>query len=87
GRYILSETIFEHIDRLKPGKNGELQITDAFASQIAAGERVSSFRFSGTRYDTGRPLGYIVANVAAALRRDELAGPLSGRLRSLLPGD
>ncbi|HMO55064.1 MAG TPA: sugar phosphate nucleotidyltransferase, partial [Tepidiformaceae bacterium] len=87
GRYILSETIFEHIDRLKPGKNGELQLTDAFASQIAAGERVSSFRFSGTRYDTGRPLGYIVANVAAALRRDELAGPLSGRLRSLLPGD
>lgn len=87
GRYILSETIFHHIDRLKPGKNGELQITDAFASQIEAGESVSSFRFSGTRYDTGRPLGYIVANVAAALRREDLASPLAGRLRTLLPDD
>lgn len=85
GRYILSETIFQHIDRLKPGKNGELQITDAFASQIANGERVSSFRFSGTRYDTGRPLGYIVANVAAALRREDLASPIAERLRTLLP--
>lgn len=85
GRYILSETIFQHIDRLKPGKNGELQITDAFASQIADGERVSSFRFSGTRYDTGRPLGYIVANVAAALRREDLASPIAERLRTLLP--
>lgn len=87
GRYVLSETIFQHIDRLKPGKNGELQITDAFASQIEAGETVSSFRFSGTRYDTGRPLGYIVANVAAALRREDLASPLVGRLRTLLPDE
>lgn len=87
GRYILSDTIFRHIDRLKPGKNGELQITDAFASQIEAGESVSSFRFSGTRYDTGRPLGYIVANVAAALRREDLASPLTGRLRTLLRDD
>lgn len=86
GRYILSETIFRHIDRIPPGKNGELQITDALASQIAAGEAVSAYRFEGTRYDTGRPLGYIVANVAAALRREDLAVPLSERLKSLLNG-
>lgn len=86
GRYILSETIFQHIDRIPPGKNGELQITDALASQIAAGETVSSYQFDGTRYDTGRPLGYIVANVAAALQREDLAAPLSGRLNSLLAG-
>ncbi len=86
GRYILSETIFRHIDRIPPGKNGELQITDALASQIAAGEAVSAYRFEGTRYDTGRPLGYIVANVAAALRREDLAAPLSERLKSLLNG-
>lgn len=87
GRYIVSDTIFRHIDSLPPGKNGELQITDAFASQIAAGETVSCFRFQGTRYDTGRPLGYIVANVAAAMQREDLAGPLAARLRTLLPGD
>ncbi len=86
GRYILSETIFEHIDRIPPGKDGELQITDALASQIASGEAVWSYQFEGTRYDTGRPLGYIVANVAAALQREDLAAPLSARLNTLLAG-
>lgn len=86
GRYVLSETIFEHIDRIPPGKNGELQITDALASQIAAGEPVSAYQFDGRRYDTGRPLGYIVANVAAALQRDDLAEPLTARISTLLAG-
>lgn len=72
GRYILSETIFAHIDRTPPGKNGELQITDAIASQIAAGEPVSGFQYEGRRYDTGRPLGYLVANLAAGMARDDL---------------
>ena len=84
GRYILSETIFDHIDRIPAGANGELQITDALASQIAAGEPVSSFQFSGVRYDTGRPLGYLTASVAAALLRPELANDLRERLDPLL---
>ena len=84
GRYILSETIFGHIDRIPQGANGELQITDALASQIAAGERVSCYQFSAVRYDTGRPLGYLTASIAAAMRRPEIAGPLRERLLPLL---
>lgn len=84
GRYILSETIFEHIDRIPAGANGELQITDALASQIAAGETVSCFRFSGRRFDTGRPLGYLTAAVAAAMERPELSAALRERLVPLL---
>jgi UTP--glucose-1-phosphate uridylyltransferase len=84
GRYILSPTIFRHIDRIEPGKNGELQITDAFASQIRSGETVSSFRYEGKRYDTGRPLGLILASVGAALAREDLAGPLRERLAAML---
>jgi UTP--glucose-1-phosphate uridylyltransferase len=84
GRYILAPTIFRHIDRIKPGKNGELQITDAFASQIRSGETVSSFRYEGKRYDTGRPLGLILASVGAALAREDLAGPLRERLAAML---
>lgn len=84
GRYILSETIFQHIDRTPPGKNGELQITDALASQIAAGETVSCLQFSGTRYDTGRPLGYLAASVAVALQRPDMADGLRDRLLPLL---
>jgi UTP--glucose-1-phosphate uridylyltransferase len=84
GRYILSKTIFEHIDRTPPGKNGEIQITDALASQIASGEPVSAFQFEGARFDTGRPLGLIVANVAAALRRPDLGPALRPALQHLL---
>ncbi len=87
GRYVLSGSMLEHIDATPPGKNGERQITDAIARQIAAGEPVSALRFAGTRYDTGRPLGYIVANVAAAMWRPELAGPLRARLRPILDGE
>lgn len=84
GRYILSETIFAHIDRITPGANGELQITDALAGQIAAGEHVACFEFSAVRYDTGRPLGYLTASIAAAMRRTELAPALRERLLPLL---
>jgi UTP--glucose-1-phosphate uridylyltransferase len=84
GRYILSESIFQHIDRIPPGANGELQITDALASQIASGEVVSAFRFSAVRYDTGRPLGYLAASVAAAMQRPALAAELRERIRPLI---
>jgi UTP--glucose-1-phosphate uridylyltransferase len=83
GRYILGPTIFEHIDATPPGKNGELQITDALAHQIAAGELVTAFQYEGVRYDTGRPLGYLVANVAVALERESLGPALRGRLSEL----
>jgi UTP--glucose-1-phosphate uridylyltransferase len=84
GRYILSESIFQHIDRIPPGANGELQITDALAGQIASGEVVSAFRFSAVRYDTGRPLGYLAASVAAAMQRPALAAELRERIRPLI---
>jgi UTP--glucose-1-phosphate uridylyltransferase len=84
GRYVLSETIFDHIDRIAPGKNDELQLTDALASQIAAGETVSAYRYEGDRYDTGRPAGFILASVAAALERPELAETIGERLTELL---
>jgi UTP--glucose-1-phosphate uridylyltransferase len=85
GRYILGPTIFEHIDATVPGKNGELQITDALARQIASGELVTAFQYEGTRYDTGRPLGYLVANIAIALQRESLGPALRQRLLDL-PG-
>jgi UTP--glucose-1-phosphate uridylyltransferase len=84
GRYVLSPSIFSHIERTKPGKNGELQITDAILGQISAGEPTFGLRYEGTRFDTGRPLGYLVANVAAALLRDDLRDPLLERLAGII---
>lgn len=87
GRYVLSPTIFEHIDRIPRGKNDELQITDALASQIRAGEPVCALQYEGRRFDTGRPLGLVVATVAAALARDDMAGPLRSELAALLTSE
>lgn len=86
GRLIVPVSIFEHIDRLQPGKGGELQLTDAVAMQIAAGESVSAQPFTGDRHDTGRPPGYVQANVAAALRREEFAEQVESGLRRMLKG-
>jgi UTP--glucose-1-phosphate uridylyltransferase len=84
GRYVLSETFFNFIDRIQPGPGGEFWILDGFALQIAAGEPVSAFRYEGTRFDTGRPLGYMLAGIAAALRRPDLEGPLRQELSAML---
>jgi UTP--glucose-1-phosphate uridylyltransferase len=86
GRYILGATILDHIDNTRPGKNGELQITDALARQLAAGEPVRAFRYEGTRYDTGRPLGYLLANVGLALARSDLGPALRARLCEMIGG-
>ena len=87
GRYILGPSIFRHIDSIPRGKNGELQLTDALASQIAAGEPVFAFTYEGTRYDTGRPLGLIVANIGAAMARADLRRPLAEHLCGLLESE
>jgi UTP--glucose-1-phosphate uridylyltransferase len=84
GRYVLSETIFSHIDRIVPGAGGMSRITDALISQIAAGEPVSAFRFTGRRFDTGVPLGYLAGSIAVALEREDLRGPLINQLRTII---
>lgn len=83
GRYVLSETVFKHIDRIPPGKNGEYQLTDALASQVAAGEPVSALAYEGRRFDTGRPLGFVSATIAVALDREDLRAPLLAQLAKL----
>lgn len=84
GRYVLSETILDHIGCIRPGAGGELQITDAIASQISAGEPVYALRYEGERYDTGRPAGWLAASVAVALRRPEARPLVLGHLQRLL---
>lgn len=60
GRYILSPDIFDVIRSTPPGKNGEMQITDALQLQAQQG-RVIGYRFSGRRFDCGSVDGYVEA--------------------------
>lgn len=60
GRYILTPDIFGIIENTPPGKNGEMQITDALLAQAKAG-RVIGYKFKGRRFDCGSVQGFIEA--------------------------
>ena len=60
GRYILTPDIFDILKKIKPGKNGEIQITDALLSQAKKG-KVIAYKFKGKRFDCGSVNGYLKA--------------------------
>jgi len=71
GRYILTPRIFEHLEKIKPGAGGEIQLTDAIASLLAE-EQVLAHRFDGVRYDCGSKLGYLQATVVFGQRHPQV---------------
>lgn len=71
GRYILEPEIFSILEDLPPGKNGEIQLTDALDNLAKAG-RVCASTIKGRRYDVGEKAGLIRATLEFAMRRDEL---------------
>jgi UTP--glucose-1-phosphate uridylyltransferase len=71
GRYVVDPVIFDYISATKPGKNGEIQFTDALL-QLAQNEGLLAHEFVGDRYDTGDRLGYLDATITFGLRRPEL---------------
>lgn len=83
GRYIITPDIFEILRRTEPGKNGEVQLTDAIQT-MASREAVFAYCFEGKRYDVGDKLGFLKATVEYALRRPDLGGPFRQYLQGLL---
>jgi len=83
GRYILTPEIFEEIAATKPGKKKEIQLTDAL-QRLLGRQAIYALEFTGTRYDTGTPLGMLKANVALALKNPAMAGELRDYLKGLL---
>ena len=83
GRYVLPPRIFELLEKVTPGVGGEIQLTDALA-MLAREAGLLGYRFEGDRYDAGDRLGYLKANIAFAMKRPELAGPLRQYLGELL---
>ena len=66
GRYILPKTIFKKLSRLKPGKGGEIHITDAIQSLINNNEKFIGHKFSGKYLDCGTMKGYINSTMEIA---------------------
>jgi UTP--glucose-1-phosphate uridylyltransferase len=71
GRYIITPEIFNILENTKPGKGGEIQLTDALKTLIAK-EAMYAYNFEGKRYDVGDKLGFLQATIEFALKKDEL---------------
>jgi UTP--glucose-1-phosphate uridylyltransferase len=82
GRYVLAPEIFDALENTRPGAGGEIQLTDAIATLVAAGG-VKAYRFEGKRYDCGSKLGYLEATVELARDHPELGKDFRAFLNSL----
>tara|TARA_B100000686_G_scaffold129236_1_gene136368 strand:- start:505 stop:1383 length:879 start_codon:yes stop_codon:yes gene_type:complete len=82
GRYILQPEVFEFLDRQFVGAGGEVQLTDALAWMIGKAP-FHGLRFEGERFDCGDKVGFLEANLAFALAREELKGELSTFIKSI----
>ncbi len=84
GRYILTPTVLQKLNKKKTGAGGEIQLTDAIADAREEGEEVYGYRFDGRRFDCGSKAGFLQATVAFALDRPELRDDLWGFLNEMV---
>ncbi len=82
GRYIFTPKIFDCLEKVKPGKGGEIQLTDGIADLMKL-ENVYAYRFAGKRFDCGSKLGFMQANVELALKHPELKADFTDYLKNL----
>ena len=82
GRYVITPEVFDILEQTKPGKGGEIQLTDALRVMARCGN-VYVYNFTGKRYDTGNKLGYLKTVVEFALRREDLGNDFRTYLKSL----
>lgn len=83
GRYLLNPEIFDILERLEPGKGGEIQLTDGI-KELGKIQEILAYDFEGQRYDVGDKLGFVQATIEYALRRKELSEDLMAYLRNLV---
>lgn len=80
GRYILQPEVFDELDRQERGAGNEIQLTDAMARTIGS-QPFHGLRFEGRRFDCGNKAGFLEANLAYALERDDLGAAARDILR------
>jgi UTP--glucose-1-phosphate uridylyltransferase len=76
GRYVLTPEIFPALEQTQPGKDGEIQLTDGLR-RLLKKQGIYGYRFKGTRYDCGNPLGLLKASIAVALQNPDIAAEIS----------
>jgi len=83
GRYILHPELFDHLETQEPGAGGEIQLTDSLVKLIGD-KPFHGLLYDGKVYDCGDRLGFLQANMAFALARDDVAGALRPWLKDVL---
>ncbi|MDI1310101.1 MAG: UTP--glucose-1-phosphate uridylyltransferase GalU [Methylotenera sp.] len=83
GRYILTPRIFHHLDNVKAGAGGEIQLTDGISGLLTE-EQILAYRFDGVRYDCGSKFGYLEATIRLGLKHPEVSKDLRALLESIV---
>jgi UTP--glucose-1-phosphate uridylyltransferase len=86
GRYLLTPEIFPALQTVQPGKNGEIQLTDALQT-LLQDQPMHGVVLHGHRHDIGNKLDYLKANIVFGLQQEGLAAPLRAFLKTLLAAD
>lgn len=86
GRYILTPSVMQNLNRMKEGAGGEIQLTDAIADELAQDRNVYGYRFRGQRYDCGSKAGFLQATVSFGLARSDLGEEFGHFLNDLHAG-
>jgi len=82
GRYILTPEIFPALEKTKPGKGGEIQLTDGLR-QLMEKQPIYAYEFQGKRYDAGDKLGFLKATVEFGLKNTEFGNEFRSYLQKL----
>lgn len=82
GRYIITPEIFGILENTKPGKKGEIQLTDGL-QELCKHQAMYAYEFAGRRYDVGDKLGFLQATVDFALKKPELKEGLMDYLKNI----
>lgn len=78
--------IFSILESTKPGKGGEIQLTDALKTLLAQ-QAIYAYEFEGRRHDVGDKLGYLQATVEMALKREDLREPFMEYLLNIIKSE
>ncbi len=82
GKYVITPDVFEELEKIKPGRDGEVRLADALKNVLTR-KPVYGYEFDGTRHDCGSKLGFLKATVHYALKRKEFNGDFKDYLKGL----
>jgi len=83
GRYVLQPEIFAILAKQQRGAGGEIQLTDAMIA-LAKSQPFFGFKFTGKSFDCGSKIGFLTANIAYALARDDIAPAFRAEIKAIL---